>query len=430
MGKAKRIKVKQSILFTKTKKDISSDEISKNAQLLMRAGFIYKEMAGVYDLLSLGLRVMNKINGIIREEINQIGGQEIFMSSLQDKTIWEKTNRWSDQIVDNWFKTKLKNKSELGLGFTHEEPLARLMKNYISSYKDLPLYIYQIQTKFRNEKRAKSGIMRAREFLMKDLYSFTSSREELDLFYEKAKQAYINIFQKCGIGKITYLTFASGGTFSKYSHEFQTISDAGEDIIYLDENRKLAVNKEVMTDEVLDDIGLNRKNLVEKKSIEVGNIFKQQARFSEPLELNFIDKDGQKKPVIMGAYGIGPGRLMGTVVEVRNDDQGIIWPKEITPYQIHLLEIFSKNKAVTAKAEEIYNTLQENGIEVLYDDRREIRAGEKFYDADLIGIPIQLILGEKNLNLGKCEIKYRDTREIVVIGIKDLLKVVQEFYQD
>jgi len=417
--------VKQSKLFTKTQKNISSKEVSRNAQLLIRAGYIFKEMAGVYDLLPLGLRVMNKINNIIREEINKIGGQEIFLSSLQEKKIWEITNRWSDQVVDNWFKTKLKNNTELGLGFTHEEPLAMLMKNYINSYKDLPVYVYQIQTKFRNEKRAKSGIMRTREFLMKDLYSFTSSQEELDLFYEKVKKSYLKIFDRCGLKDVTYLTFASGGTFAKYSHEFQAISDAGEDIIFVDEEKKLAVNKEVATEEILDDIGLNKKNLTKRKSIEIGNIFKQDTKFSKPLGLKFIDKNGRENPVIMGAYGIGPGRLMGTVVEVKSDPAGIIWPSELSPYQVHLIEIFSNKGEVGAYSERIYNTLQKNKIEVLYDDRKEIRAGEKFSDADLIGIPVHIIVGENNIKKGICEVKFRESGNIKVVEIGNLYNMIK-----
>lgn len=421
--------MRQSKLFTKTLKEINKDEVSNNAKLLIRAGFIYKEMAGVYDLLPLGLRVMNKINSVIREEMNNIGGQEILLTSLQDKSVWMKTGRWNDEVVDNWFKTKLKNDTELGLGFTHEEPLARLMQNFINSYKDLPVYIYQIQTKFRNEKRAKSGIMRTREFLMKDLYSFSKSEKELDEFYEKAKQAYVNIFDRCGLGAITYLTYASGGTFSKYSHEFQTVSEAGEDTIYIDEKKKLAVNKEVFEDEVLEDAGLRRENLVEKKAIEVGNIFKQNDKFSKPLGLKFVNDEGKEKPVIMGAYGIGPGRIMGTVVEVSNDDNGIIWPKLIAPYQAHLIEIFSKDKKFHEMTYALYNTLQKEKIEVLYDDRSEARTGEKFADADLIGIPIQIIMGEKNIKNGNCEIKDRISGNIEIIKLNYVVDYINKFYK-
>jgi prolyl-tRNA synthetase len=264
-------------------------------------------------MLPLGLRVMNNIVGIIREEMNQLGGQEVQLTALQEKSLWEKTGRWSDAVVDNWFKTKLKNDTEVGLGFTHEEPLTALLKGYVSSYRDVPKYVYQFQKKFRNESRAKSGIMRGREFLMKDLYSFSPDIESHNLFYEQAQRAYKTIFERVGLGDITYLTTASGGSFSKFSHEFQTVTDAGEDIIYIDEKAKTAVNKEILEDAT---------GLTEKKAVEVGNIFTLGTRFSEPLELTYTDAEGNIKPVIMGCYGIGIERLMGTVAEVLSDAKG------------------------------------------------------------------------------------------------------------
>lgn len=412
----------QSQLFTKTRKEAPADEVSVNAQLLIRAGFVNKEMAGVYSYLPLGLRVLNKINGIIREEINAIGGQEVFLTALQDKNTWEKSGRWSDEVVDNWFKTQLKNGTELGLGFTHEESLAVVMKNFISSYKDLPRFVYQIQTKFRNETRSKSGVMRCREFLMKDLYSFTRDEKELDEFYEKAKKAYVRIFDRCGLGEITYITFASGGTFSKYSHEFQTISDAGEDIIYVDNKKKLAVNKEVMLDEVLNDLGLKKEELEEKKAIEVGNIFKQKTKFSIPLGLNYTDETGKERPVIMGAYGIGPGRIMGTVVETHHDEYGIIWPEEIAPFKIHLVAL-GKEESTYAEADKIYQDLTKKGVEVLFDDRRGVSAGAKFADSDLIGIPTRLVVSPKTFEQGSVEMKKRKEKDFQLIKISELGKI-------
>ncbi len=407
--------MRQSQLFTKTRKEAPKDEKSSNAQLLIRAGFIHKEMAGVYTLLPLGVRVMENIARIIREEMNAIGGQEMFLTVLQEKKLWEKTDRWSDDVVDNWFKTELKNGTELGLGFTHEEPLTALMKNHISSYKDLPVYAYQIQTKLRNELRAKSGIMRAREFMMKDLYSFNRSEEDLDAFYESAKKAYANVYNRCGIGDVTFLTFASGGTFSKYSHEYQTISDAGEDIIYLDREKGLAVNKEVLSDDVLGDLGLSRKKLEKVKAIEVGNIFKQKEKFSEPLSLTFVDEDGKEKPVIMGAYGIGLGRLMGTIVEVLHDSAGIIWPEEVTPYDVHLVSLIEAKDA-----DGVYEKLKEKGISVLYDDRQAVRAGQKFADADLIGIPKRIVVSDKTLKEKSVEVKMRSEKDAQLVKITQL----------
>ncbi len=401
--------MRQSQLFTKTRKTAPADEVSENAKLLIRAGYIHKEMAGVYSFLPLGLRVLNKINNIIREEMNKIGGQEVLLSSLQDKNVWETTDRWDDKKVDVWFKTKLQNKNELGLGFTHEEAITRLMRDHISSYKDLPKYAYQIQTKFRNEVRAKSGIMRTREFPMKDLYSFCENQEDLDVFYEKASKAYLKIFERVGIGNLTYKTFASGGVFSKYSHEFQTISDAGEDIIYVDEKKKIAINKEVYSEKTMQDLGLNKNELKEKKSIEVGNIFKLGTRFSEPLKLFFKDKNGEKKPVVMGSYGIGPSRVMGTVVEVLSDEKGIIWPKEISPFTAHIIRL-GDSEQVVSTADALYERFAKKGMETLYDDRN-IRPGEKFADSELLGIPTRIVISENTIKENQHEVSNRATLE-------------------
>ncbi len=406
--------MKQSQLFSKTRKDAPKDEVSKNAELLIRAGFIHKEMAGVYSYLPLGLRVLKKIENIIREEMNAIGGQELFLTALQDKKIWEMTNRWDDAVVDNWFKTKLKNDTEVGLAFTHEEPLTRIMLDHVRSFRDLPVYVYQFQTKFRNEARAKSGIMRGREFLMKDLYSFCKDEKDHNEFYEKAKQAYVKIYERIGLGDITYITFASGGSFSKYSHEFQTLTEAGEDSIFIDEKKKIAVNKEVLNDDVLKDLGINRADLVEKKAVEVGNIFSLGTKFSGALELNYVDSEGQKKPVVMGCYGIGLGRVMGTVAEVFSDTNGLVWPEAVAPFDIHLIVLNDKEGKVMTKAEELYKKLTAKGIEVLFDDR-DTRAGEKFADSDLIGIPKRVVISEKLLAEEMLEIKDRKSGETTKI---------------
>ncbi|MBU0597110.1 prolyl-tRNA synthetase [Patescibacteria group bacterium] len=411
--------MRQSILFTNTLKESPKDEQSKNAELLIRGGFINKEMAGVYSYLPLGLRVLNKINNIIREEMNNIGGQEVHLTVLQNPELWKQTNRWSDEIIDNWFKTSLKNGTELGMGFTHEEPLTQLMKSYVHSYKDLPAYVYQIQTKFRNEKRSKSGIMRCREFLMKDLYSFSRSQEEHDKFYEKSKDAYLKIFERCGLGNNTYITFASGGVFSKYSHEFQTLTDSGEDTIFVDKTKKIAVNKEVYTDEVLTSLGLDKKELVEEKAVEVGNIFTLGTKYSEPLGLKFTDENGKENSVIMGSYGIGPGRLMGTVAEIFNDESGLLWPEAVAPFAVHLVSL-CKDEADIKKADDIYNNLIAEGVEVLYDDRIDASAGAKFADSDLIGIPKRIIVSTKTLAEESVEVKQRNEKESVLVKIHSL----------
>ncbi len=413
--------MRQSQLFTKTRREAPKDEVSKNAQLLLRAGYIYKEMAGAYAFLPLGLRVFNNVMNIIREEMNAIGGQELFMTALQEKAVWEKTNRWSDDVVDNWFKTKLKNEVEVGLAFTHEEPLTNLMREYISSFRDLPFAVYQFQTKFRNETRAKSGIMRGREFIMKDLYSFSRTQAEHDEFYEKAKRAYVNVFHRVGLGETTYVTFASGGTFSKYSHEFQTITDAGEDIIYIDKEKNIAINKEVFTDEVLADLGVDRANVIEAKAVEVGNIFSLGTKFSDAFDLNFINEKGEKEKVVMGSYGIGPARLMGTIVETLSDEKGIVWPIAVAPFRYHLVSLAPDDEAVKKLGDEIYHALTAKGIEVLYDDRVLPTAGEKFADSDLLGIPTRIVVSKKVIEKGVLEVKDRKTGEVSALTLEQFL---------
>ena len=412
--------MRQSQLFTRTKKELPKDEVSESARRLLQAGFIHKEMAGVYSYLPLGLRVLRKICQIIREEMNRIGGQEIELSALQDPEIWQKTKRWSDETVDIWFKTRLKNNTEVGLGFTHEEPLTRLMRGYVQSYRDLPRLVYQIQTKFRNETRAKSGIMRCREFLMKDLYSFARTSTEHEELYEKIKQAYMKIWERVGIGDSTYLTFASGGVFAKYSHEFQTVSEAGEDTIYLDRKKKIAINKEVLTDEVMNDLGVAKKNLEECRAIEVGNIFSLGTRFSESLGLIYTALDGGQLPVIMGSYGIGPGRLLGTIVELHHDANGMIWPKTVAPFAVHLVSL-CQEESDEKQAEKIYETLRRESVEVLYDDRPDVRAGEKFADSDLIGVPTRVVISPKTLAKGLVEVKERNSDKVSMVLISEFV---------
>jgi prolyl-tRNA synthetase len=405
--------MKQSQFFTKTQKFAPKDETSKNAKFLIRAGFVHKEMAGVYSFLPLGWRVMTKVMQVIREEMNAIGGQEMFMSSLQSRENWEKTGRWNDDVVDVWFKTQLKNGADVGLAFTHEEDITNIMKGHVASYKDLPFSAYHFQTKFRNEVRAKSGIMRSREFIMKDLYSFVRSSQEHDVFYEKAKQAYVNVFDRLGIGEKTFVTFASGGTFSKYSHEFQTICDAGEDTIYIDEAKNIAVNEEVCTDAVLADLGLKKQELIKAKAAEVGNIFSLGTKFSDGFDLVYRDHDESEKKVIMGCYGIGPARCMGVIVELFAEADKMMWPKEISPYDVHLISL-DVNDAV----EKIYQELLDAGVDVLYDDRA-MRPGEKFGDADLIGCHYRIIVGKKSLEKGVAELirGAQESREVSIMNI-------------
>lgn len=401
-----------------------------NASLLLRAGFIDKLAAGIYTFLPLGLRVLNKIENIIREEINKAGGQEILMPALHPKENWQKTGRW--ESFDALFKLKGSNKKEYALGATHEEILVPLAKKHISSYKDLPCYIYQVQAKFRDEARAKSGLLRGRQFLMKDLYSFHADEKDLAGYYEKIKDVYWKIFERAGIKDKTYLTLASGGTFSKYSHEFQTVASAGEDTIYICEKCRLAVNKEIVKDEnpvypVRNAISngvcpeCQNDKLKAEKAIEVGNIFKLGAKYSAPFDLKFIDNAGKESAVVMGCYGIGLDRLMGTIVETNNDENGIIWPKNIAPYQVHLLLLSPQEKEIKEKADLIYNALLKSDIEVLYDDRN-LSAGIKLKDSDLIGIPLRLVISGKTKE--KIEVKGRAGKEAKLMSLKEAIAYV------
>jgi len=407
--------VKQSELFTKTQKNPPKDEISVNAQLLARAGFVEKLMAGVYSYLPLGWRVMKKIEQIIREEMNAIGGQEILMPSLHPKEIWEKTGRWN--AVDDLYKLKDKSDREFALGPTHEEVIVPLVKKYVESHKDIPFYAYQIQNKFRMELRAKSGLLRGREFLMKDLYSFHLTEKDLDEYYEKAKDAYWKIFERVGLKEKTYLAFASGGTFSKYSHEFQTLSEAGEDTIYICQDCRNAVNKEIKGETLACPICGN-KAFKQEISIEVGNIFKLMDKFTKPFDLKVTDENGKSKLLIMGCYGLGLSRLMGTIVEVHHDKNGIIWPESVAPFRVHLLSL-DKNK----EAQVVYNELIKKNIEVLFDDRAA-SAGEKFADADLLGIPYRVVVSEKSLGAGGYEIKKRGEEKASIVSEKALLAML------
>ncbi|OGG60647.1 prolyl-tRNA synthetase [Candidatus Kaiserbacteria bacterium RIFCSPHIGHO2_01_FULL_56_24] len=426
--------MRQSQLFTRTRKDAPKDEVAKNAQLLIRAGYINKEMAGVYDFLPLGLRVLGKIIGIIREEMNAIGGQEVLMSALQRRELWEKTDRWDDKKIDNWFKTSLKDGGLLGLGFTHEEPITNMVEQFIPSYQNLPFTVYQFQTKFRNEERAKSGLMRTREFIMKDLYSFSKNEIEHLAFYEKAKDAYKKIFNRVGIGDRTYLTYASGGSFSQFSHEFQTLSEAGEDTIYVHKDDygkglqmktgRAAINKEIFTDDVKKDLGIEG-DFEEKKAVEVGNIFTLGTRFSEALLCRFKDENGEEVNPYMGSYGIGPARLMGVIVETLSDEKGIVWPKEVAPFHVHLVSITGGNADVEKEADRVYEMLQDNDIEVLYDDR-DARAGEKFNDADLIGIPMRLVVSEKTVSAGGVELALRNNGKGTLVHESDIIERLQD----
>lgn len=410
--------MRQTQLFTKTAKDVSKEEVSANAQLLLRAGFVDRLFAGVYTFLPLGLRTLAKIENIIREEMNRVGGQEILLPALHPKENWETTGRWNE--VDVLFKLMGSGDKEYALGATHEEIVTPTVQKFVNSYKDLPRAVYQIQTKFRNEARAKSGILRGREFRMKDLYSFHANQADLDTYYDRMIEAYFRVYERCGLRAKTYLTYASGGAFSKYSHEYQTVTDAGEDLIYICDKCEVAVNKEILADLKNACPQCQNAELREAKAIEVGNIFKLGTRFSEPFGFNFVDENNQAQPVIMGCYGIGPSRVMGTIVELLHDDKGILWPAEVAPFKFHLVSLATDADTV-GKANEVYESLVNAGHEVLYDDRADVRAGEKFADSDLLGLPWRLVISTKSLAAGGVEIKNRTTGNTHIIALTDLI---------
>ena len=402
--------------FTRTIKQAPADEVARNAQLLIRAGYVHKTMAGVYSYLPLGLKVVENIKQIVREEMNKIDSQELVMSTLQCKETWQETGRWSDELVDVWFKSKLQDGTDVGFGWTHEEPIVELLRGYLKSYKDLPISVYQFQNKLRNELRAKSGIMRGREFVMKDMYSVHASKEDLDNYYNAAIEAYKRCYDRFGIGDETYVTFASGGAFTKFSHEFQTICDAGEDYIYLHRGKNIAVNEEVL-DEAVKELDIDRSELERVKTAEVGNIFNFGTQKSEEMRLVFTDAEGVEQYAYMGSYGIGITRVMGVIVEKFADDKGLVWPENIAPAKVYLVQIGSQSRTT---ADELYQKLQSAGIETIYDDRDE-RPGVKFADAELLGIPYRVTVSDRLLDDGKWEVSTRQTGEQRLLTADELL---------
>ncbi len=415
--------MRQSKLFSKTYKEDPKDETSINAKLLERGGFIYKNSAGVYSYLPLGWRVIEKISGIIREEMDVIGGQEMLMPALVEKKYWDASGRWDVEIGFE-VKGKKEKTSNFVLGWSHEEVLTEIVSKYISSYQDLPFAAYQIQSKFRNEPRARSGLLRGREFIMKDLYSFHVSEKDLFRYYSEVKGAYEKIFKRCGLKSI--YTTAAGGDFTvSNTHEFQVESLTGEDEIVLCRLCNFAENKEISKNKGGNRCPECQKGVLDKiRTIEVGNIFPLGTKYSEAFNLQFVNKDGKKEHVVMGSYGIGVGRVMGTISEIHHDKQGIIWPESVAPFKVHLLTVGGMTPSLKKEAEKAYNKLVKAGIETLYDDRSQIQAGEKFYDADLIGLPVRLVVSEKTMIRRKLEIKSRDKKETKLMEIEEIIKAL------
>ena len=418
-----------SQLFTRTTKEAVADASSKNADLLSRAGYIHKTMAGVYSYLPLGLRVLRNIERIVREEMNAVGGQEILMSALAPKENWDQTGRWD--TVDVLYKIRGADDNEYALNPTHEEVVTPLAKTYVQSYRDLPFAPYQIQTKFRNELRAKSGVMRGREFLMKDLYSFHADQEDLDRFYDVVQGAYVRVFERLGLGEQTFLTYASGGTFSQYSHEYQVLLPSGEDSIFISEEAekqgmRIAVNREIFEPGTTVCPVTGGTTFREEKASEAGNIFKLGTKFSEPFGLQYTDKEGKRQNVVMGCYGIGISRLMGIVVEATSDDKGIVWPDVIAPFDVHIVPVARSvdDEAYTA-ALELAETLEAEGKSVFFDDRTDASVGFKLADADLLGLPVRILISPKTLESSSVELTRRATGETVMVPTDTLLQSLQ-----
>jgi prolyl-tRNA synthetase len=414
--------IKLTDLFTKTSKTLPADETSKNAQLLIQAGFVYKVMAGVYAYTPLGLRVLENIKQIVREEMNAIGGQELIMSSLQRKDTWDVTGRWDDNKVDVWFKSQLKDGTEVGFGWSHEEAIIEMMKGHIQSYKDLPANVYQFQTKLRNELRAKSGVMRGREFVMKDMYSCSVDAEQHEAFYNATIEAYKRVYDRLGIGEDTYVTFASGGAFTEFSHEFQTVCEAGEDVVYLNREKGIAVNEEIMTDENLANLGVAREELEAVKTAEVGNIFNFGTHKSEQMDFAFTNEAGEKQFVHLGSYGIGVTRLIGVIAEKFADEKGLVWPHSVAPAMVQLISV-GTDESVVQESNRLYGSFITSNISVIYDNR-EARPGEKFADADLLGTPYRVVVSSRTLESGSVELKSRTATETRLVPLNTIIEEI------
>lgn len=415
--------MKQSLYFSKTSKTVSKDDVSVNARLLEQGGFIYKNSAGIYTFLPLGWRVIQKIAQIIREEMNRIGGLEMFMPALHDKRYLKATGRWDVDVV---FKVSegLGKEPNFNISWTHEEIIAEIAARYVNSYRDLPFSAYQIQTKFRNEPRAKSGLLRGREFMMKDLYSFHATQADLGRFYAEVKAAYFKVFERCGL--TAFYTLAAGGDFTAgNTHEFQVLSEVGEDTIFVCEKCQYAENAEISKLTAPGKCPKCAGAIKQAKAIEVGNIFPLGTKYSKAFNLNYADQAGQKHPVVMGSYGIGLGRVMATAVEVYNDEKGIIWPKSLAPFQAHLVRL-GEDADVVGAADKLYADLQAGGVEVLYDDRDK-SPGEKLADSDLLGIPVRLVVSGKTLKTNAVSVEIRGKGANTLVPLSQITKRINDF---
>lgn len=409
--------MKQTDLFLKTKKQALKDDTSLNSQLLYRAGYIDKTMAGAYALLPLGLQLHNNICNIIRKEINLLNAQELKLNILTPKENWVKTDRWDN--FDALFRFKSSYGSSFALGATHEEIITPLAKDFIKSYKDLPFALYQIQTKLRDEARPKGGMLRLREFTMKDLYSFHENRQDLDKYYEKVKKAYLKIFKQLKLK--VYAVEASGETFSNLSHEFLTPLEIGEDEILVCEKDETHFCKKSDHGEI-QTCPVCKSNIKKIKVAELAHIFKLETKFSKAFDVNYLDKQGKQNLVYMGCYGIGISRIIGILAEKFADDKGLSFPNSVAPFSIHLVPLYTKEAKVNKKIQDqilkIYDKLVKSNISVLYDNR-EVSNSIKLVESDLIGIPYRIVISEKTLENNSFEFKERNKKTAKIIPLKN-----------
>ena len=415
--------MRQSQALGRTRKEEVKDETSINAQLLTRAGFVEKLMAGVYSFLPLGFRVLSKIENIIREEMAAIGAQEVLLPALQPQHIWETTGRWESFEALFRLQSRYSDRG-YAMGPTHEEVATPVVQRFVSSYKDLPTSVFQIQTKFRDEARARSGLLRGREFRMKDMYSFHATQRDLDDYYERVTHLYGRVFERLGLGQVTFLTYASGGSFSKYSHEFQAVTASGEDTIYVCRDKKIAINRDIFA-EVRTTEEFRGLEFTEERAIEVGNIFKLGTRFTKAFGMEVLDASGGREPVLMGCYGMGPSRIMGSIVEVHHDARGMIWPQAVAPYDVHLL-LLSRDEAGVQEAQKVYDQLKSERVDVLFDDRPGVGNGAKLNDCDLIGVPLRVVLSSKSFAQNAAEIKRRGGDEPELVPLENLVQRVRD----
>ncbi|WP_017873246.1 proline--tRNA ligase [Candidatus Caldatribacterium saccharofermentans] len=413
--------MRMSLLFAPTMKEDPQEAEVASHRLMLRGGFIRQLSAGVYTFLPLGWRTLEKIIRIVREEMNRAGGQELLMPAMQPAELWKETGRW-DLYGPELVRFQDRRGRDFCLGPTHEEVITDLARREIRSYRQLPLMLYQIQTKFRDEIRPRFGIMRAREFIMKDLYSFDRDVEGLRVSYQKMYEAYCRVFSRCGLRYIA-VPAESGVIGGDVSHEFLILAESGEEKVFVCPSCNSATTVE---EALCPQCG---GFLEEKRGIEVGHIFQLGTKYSEPMKAYFVDRDGKEKPLVMGCYGIGIGRTMAAAIEANHDEKGICWPISLAPYEVVVIPVNMKKEGHRQAAEELYGKLRQSGFEVVIDDREE-SAGYKFTEADLIGFPLHIIVGERMERNGRVEVKLRKTHERFEVQKDDVCELLEKIRKE